>query len=81
MKNASEFKGQLRDTVEKMRDLLRELKNVEEEVTRQDARDAIKECMRTAFTFTSYVCDFMNSKGLREHFGSSLDSAADLRVT
>lgn len=74
MKNESEFKGRLRDTVVKMRDVLRELKSVEDEVKHQNAKDAIKECMKTAFNFTSYVCDFMKRKGLREHYDdSSLD--------
>ncbi|KLO04132.1 hypothetical protein SCHPADRAFT_947940, partial [Schizopora paradoxa] len=73
MKNESEFKGHLRDTVEKMRDLLRELKSVEGEAKLQLAMDAIKECMKTAFKFTSYVCDFMKRKGLQRFAKAQLE--------
>ncbi|KLO10462.1 hypothetical protein SCHPADRAFT_892309 [Schizopora paradoxa] len=73
MKNESEFKGSLRDTVEKMRDLLRELKSVEGEAKLHLATDAIKECMKTAFTFMSYVCNFMDRKGLQRFAKAQLD--------
>ncbi|KLO10467.1 hypothetical protein SCHPADRAFT_516342 [Schizopora paradoxa] len=73
MKNESDFKGRLRDTVEKMRDVLRELKSVEGEVKLQNAKDAVKDCMKTAFTFTSYVCDFMSRKGLQRFAKAQLE--------